>query len=110
MSPEERSALIEAEVQKASQQLDTSKPLNDATKKAIKEQVAADVDHKIAEVQNTVSTYAADIQQYSQNKISKSFSSLYGIAFFVIILCSLISFFYKEADKKDRKEVIKVDS
>ncbi|MFC3748327.1 MFS transporter [Paenibacillus sp. GCM10012306] len=110
MSPEERSALIEAEVQKAIQQLGTMKPLNDATKKGIQEQVTVAVDQKITKVQNEVNAYAADIQQYSQNKISKSFSSLYGIAFFVIILCSLISFLYKEAEKKDRNEVIKVDS
>ncbi|OBZ11678.1 hypothetical protein A8L34_15135 [Bacillus sp. FJAT-27264] len=110
MSPKERSALIAVEVKKASQQLGTAKPLNDATKKAIEEQVTAAVDHKIAKVQNEVNAFATGIQQYSQNKISKSFSSLYGIAFFVIILCSLIAFVYKEVEKKDRKEVIKVDS
>lgn len=55
------------------------------------------------QIQDEIQAYSADIEQYAQTQISKAFSSLYGIAFFILLLCSLISFLYSETGNKGRK-------
>ena len=110
ISLEERTVLIRSEIQKADQRLSSKDIKNSATQKAIQDQVTKKVDDQIADVQKKVNAYAANIQQYSKDQISKAFSNLYGIAVFVILLCSLISFLYSEVEKKNRKEGMKIDS
>lgn len=108
VTPQERDSIIETQTEKAAEQLKDKNGAVDAmAKAAVKDKVTVSVDAKIAETQKQVNSYVSGIQHYSRNKISKSFSNLYGVALFVILLFSLVSLLYKEAEKKTEKKTAK---
>ena len=75
----------------------------------ITNQVTKAVEEKIEDINREINTFSNDISHYAEKEMAKSFTDLYKVSVPIILLCSLVSFMFRnrkfEVNNRKRQNV-----